>query len=389
MKYRVIRFILIAAVILAIMAISGMTGCAGSAKNQAQAYIDRGYALAGQGKYDEAIAEYNKAIEADPNNFLAYNYRGEAYKVMGEYDLATADFNKAIELNPDDQRANINRALVQQLIALAKIQHGLPATTATATTTPTTTKTTATTSTKATTTTTTSATGAWPTFSDENKIVIYQGMISGNINDDNGNRTYHVNPAILRACGGKPNDNQTPVYKWSASGSLPPGIRLDANGLVTGSGAPLQEGTQTFAVEVTDGKLTAKGTITLAVTRYDVTAKNGIPGVPGAWAILQQWPQEVVDKYPLPAGKAGHNYGVTLPILGGTPPYDFTLVSSYYDNGGTIADSGLSYSGSGGVLYGIFSSSIAGKTWHLVFQVKDSSGEIDPYKPEYSIQILP
>jgi hypothetical protein len=164
---------------------------------------------------------------------------------------------------------------------------------------------------------------------------------------------------------------------------------MDSNGLVTGSDIPLQEGTHTFAVQVTDGKLTAKGTMTLVVTRYDVSSKNGIPGVPGPWAVLQQWPQEVVDKYPLPDAKAGHYYGVTLPILGGTPPYDFTLVSSYYDNGGLIADSGLSYSGTGGVIYGTFPSSLAGKTMHLIFEVKDSTGDTDPYAPEYAIKVLP
>lgn len=209
MKYRITKFVLFAVAILTVLTVSCMTGCAGSAKNHAEDYINQGLVLASQGKYAEAIAAYNKAIELDPNNALAYNYRGEAYKSNGKYDLALADFNKAIELDPKDQRAYANRVAVEQLIALANIQHNLTTTTTTATAT-----------------NATTATGEWPTFSDENKIVIYQQSITGNINDDNGSRTYHVNPTILRACGGKPNDSQKTVYKWSASSSLPAGIHM-------------------------------------------------------------------------------------------------------------------------------------------------------------------
>ena len=62
----------------------------------------RGCALSGKGKYDEAIAEYTKAIELDPNFAYAYNNRGVAYKNIGQYDLAIADYNRAIELDPND-----------------------------------------------------------------------------------------------------------------------------------------------------------------------------------------------------------------------------------------------------------------------------------------------
>ncbi len=62
----------------------------------------RGCALSSKGKYDEAIAEYTKAIELDPNFAYAYNNRGVAYKNKGQYDLAIADYNRAIELDPND-----------------------------------------------------------------------------------------------------------------------------------------------------------------------------------------------------------------------------------------------------------------------------------------------
>jgi len=62
---------------------------------------NRGYTLFGEGKYEEAIAEYNKAIEIDPSYAQAYNNRGDAYDNKGQYDLAIADYNKAIELDPN------------------------------------------------------------------------------------------------------------------------------------------------------------------------------------------------------------------------------------------------------------------------------------------------
>ena len=63
------------------------------------------------GEYGKAIADYNKAIELDPNHASAYYNRGCAYGEIGAYDKAVADYNKAIELNPNDSWAYYNRGL--------------------------------------------------------------------------------------------------------------------------------------------------------------------------------------------------------------------------------------------------------------------------------------
>jgi lipoprotein NlpI len=58
------------------------------------------------------LADYNKAIEIEPNNNVAYNNRGIYFLIHNDPDAALADFNKAIELNPKLAMAYKNRAYV-------------------------------------------------------------------------------------------------------------------------------------------------------------------------------------------------------------------------------------------------------------------------------------
>jgi tetratricopeptide (TPR) repeat protein len=52
-----------------------------------------------KGQWDEAIAEYNEAIEVNPNFAMAYRTKGTAYLKKGQYDQAISDFNKAIKIH--------------------------------------------------------------------------------------------------------------------------------------------------------------------------------------------------------------------------------------------------------------------------------------------------
>jgi len=79
--------------------------------NHADAYYKRGDAYDEMGEYGKAIADYNKAIELDPNHALAYYNRGCAYGEIGEYEKAIADYNKAIEFDPNHALAYYNRGL--------------------------------------------------------------------------------------------------------------------------------------------------------------------------------------------------------------------------------------------------------------------------------------
>jgi tetratricopeptide (TPR) repeat protein len=62
------------------------------------AYHRRGTAYASKKQYDQAIADYTKALEIDPKYISAYNDRGLAYMSKGNYERAIADVTRAVEL---------------------------------------------------------------------------------------------------------------------------------------------------------------------------------------------------------------------------------------------------------------------------------------------------
>jgi tetratricopeptide (TPR) repeat protein len=64
-------------------------------------HIEQGMAYVEQGKRDEAIAEFQKAIELEPDNADAYRNLGTVYVEQGKYEESVAAYEKAIELAPD------------------------------------------------------------------------------------------------------------------------------------------------------------------------------------------------------------------------------------------------------------------------------------------------
>ena len=78
--------------------------------NLATAYNNRGVAYHGQGLYAEAGADYDRAIDSQPDYANAYYNRGGTRHETGDYAAAVADFDAAIRLAPNDADAYIARA---------------------------------------------------------------------------------------------------------------------------------------------------------------------------------------------------------------------------------------------------------------------------------------
>jgi len=77
----------------------------------ADSYTNRGIAYVEKGQYDQAISEFNKALEINPKDTEAYYNRGLAYYDKGQYDKAISDYTKALEINPRDVEAHNNRGV--------------------------------------------------------------------------------------------------------------------------------------------------------------------------------------------------------------------------------------------------------------------------------------
>ncbi|MCU1237537.1 MAG: Ig family protein, partial [Candidatus Solibacter sp.] len=116
----------------------------------------------------------------------------------------------------------------------------------------------------------------------------------------------------LAASGG------TPPYTWTlASGSLPSGLILAANGII--SGTPTVAGSSTFSVKLTDSasaSTTASLSIMIAAPALSITTTS------------------------LPPGTVGTPYSQTLAAAGGLPPFTWTITSGSLPPGLTLLPAG-------------------------------------------------
>jgi tetratricopeptide (TPR) repeat protein len=63
---------------------------------------------------DGSMADFNKALELNPNDQYAYNNRGCLKNKKQEYKLAIADFDEAIRLNASYGYAYFNRGIAKE-----------------------------------------------------------------------------------------------------------------------------------------------------------------------------------------------------------------------------------------------------------------------------------
>ena len=79
-------------------------------------YTNRGNKLFQLRRYDEAIADFSKAIAVFPTDELVYGNRGMSYYYLGKYQDAIEDFNRALAIKPDNRRYYYDRSLAYRAL---------------------------------------------------------------------------------------------------------------------------------------------------------------------------------------------------------------------------------------------------------------------------------
>ncbi|MYT55966.1 tetratricopeptide repeat protein, partial [Streptomyces sp. SID7834] len=52
------------------------------------------------GRYEEALADYDRAVEMDPQYAWARAGRAQVHEAMGRHEEALADYDRALEIDP-------------------------------------------------------------------------------------------------------------------------------------------------------------------------------------------------------------------------------------------------------------------------------------------------
>jgi hypothetical protein len=156
-----------------------------------------------------------------------------------------------------------------------------------------------------------------------------QAALTLTINPDPNQGLVITTLALPRAVVGRPYavtltaSGGTTPYSWSvASGTLPEGLMLSADGMLTGTASIA--GSYTFAIQVVDSSTTA-----LSDTRqYTLTVIASPSG--GVTLVVSS----------LPPGRVGRPYVGALHAAGGTAPYTYTVIAGELPPGLTLTASG-------------------------------------------------
>ena len=98
-----------------IPACSALIGSSGlNDSDLALAYSARALAYSVQGRYDQAIPDYDQSLALDPNSAIALNNRAWAYFKSGQPERGSTDVEKALALLPDSPHTLDTRAHIYQ-----------------------------------------------------------------------------------------------------------------------------------------------------------------------------------------------------------------------------------------------------------------------------------
>jgi len=88
--------------------------------SEAQRHAARGQVLLKSGKGEEALEEFNRAVELDPYNAQALYGRALIYQAANQHEFAIADFTSASGLNPQKPEPLLGRAI--SYLAVGKVK---------------------------------------------------------------------------------------------------------------------------------------------------------------------------------------------------------------------------------------------------------------------------
>ncbi len=83
------------------------------AKQNPEEHFKKGTRLYAEGRYDEAIEEFQKAIKIDPTYLDAYVNLGAIYFKQGDYQKASSQYETVLRYQPYHIKAHYNLGLVQ------------------------------------------------------------------------------------------------------------------------------------------------------------------------------------------------------------------------------------------------------------------------------------
>ena len=85
-----------------------------------KAWYNRGISQSRQGKFDDAVASYDKAIEIRPDRYEFWTGRAWSLYKIKKYKESDKNYDRVLELKPDYQLAKDNQKIVKKKLSKHK-----------------------------------------------------------------------------------------------------------------------------------------------------------------------------------------------------------------------------------------------------------------------------
>ena len=100
-------------VVMAAVAVTVLAAILATNRGTTESFFDQGLAKFQLGQYQDAIADFDQAIQLQPDNADAYYNRGLAKLHLEQFEATILDYDRAVQLQPDNANAYYNRGLAK------------------------------------------------------------------------------------------------------------------------------------------------------------------------------------------------------------------------------------------------------------------------------------